>query len=81
MFQDKHPANSGLKTIEDTSFHIKEYSEDGIKIDKNEENNPKLTIETIKTLYEQHSQKAFEAPTDIREHHNDNAPYYFPILK
>lgn len=81
MFQDKHPVNSELKTIDDTSFHIKEYFEDGIKIDKNEENNPKLTIKTIKTLYEQHGQKAFEAPTDIKEHYKDKISYYFSIIK
>lgn len=81
IFQDKHPVSSELKTIDDISFHIKEYLEDGIKIDKNEENNPKLTTETIKTLYTKNKQKAFKTPTDIKEHYQDKPSYYFSIIK
>lgn len=82
LFKKTYPSGSEFMTLggnngkEQQPFKIKEYLDDGFNINKNEDNNPKLTIETLKKCYNANC-KTLEEVNDITQ---DKKSYYTPIV-
>lgn len=79
-FKEKYPVGSSFKTTHpersDGPFSIMEYLDDGFKINKNSDNNPKLTKNNLEKCFNENC-SSLEETKNIT---GDKNSYYYPIL-